>query len=147
MRNLTDYIKNPVHKKIAEVYGKARTPEELESARQYQNQIVDAMTPEEKEVYERELVEDHYRMLAAMDEDISVLRAEVIRKKLGDTPRFINWTQIATTYFGKSQSWLMQRLNGNKVNGKEAIFSEQEAKQLETALHDIGKKLSAISLV
>lgn len=50
-----------------------------------------------------------------------------------------------TTYFGKSQSWLMQRINGNKVNGKEAHFSADEAKQLEAALHDIGNKLLSIA--
>lgn len=60
--------------------------------------------------------------------------------KMGDMPRFINWTQIATTYFGKSQSWLMQR-----INGKEAHFSADEAKQLEAALHDIGNKLLSIA--
>lgn len=146
MRNLNDYIKNPTHKLIAEAYAKARTPEELEAAKQYQHELQEAMTAEEREAFDREFVEDHYRMLAAMDEDIADLRAEVIRKKLGDAPRFINWTQIATTYFGKSQSWLMQRLNGNKVNGKEACFSETEVRQLETALHDIGNRLLAIAL-
>jgi hypothetical protein len=85
------------------------------------------------------------RQEAAMDEDIADLRAEAIRMKMGDMPRFINWTQIATTYFGKSQSWLMQRINGNKVNGKEAHFSADEAKQLEAALHDIGNKLLSIA--
>ena len=66
-------------------------------------------------------------------------------RKMGDTPKFINWTQIATTYFGKSQSWLMQRINGNIVNGKEAHFNAAEAKQLEAALHDLGNKLLAIA--
>ena len=145
MRNLHDYIKNPTHKLIAEAYEKARTPEELEAAKRYQHQLQDAMTPEEREAFDREFVEDHYRMLAAMDDDISDLRAEVIRQKMGDAPKFINWTQVAITYFGKSQSWLMQRINGNTVNGKEAHFNAAEAKQLEEALHDLGNKLLAIA--
>lgn len=146
MRNLNDYIKNPTHKLIAEAYKNAKTPEELEAAKQYQQELQDAMTPEEKEAFNKEFMEEHYRILAAMDEDISEWKAEVIRKKLGDAPRFINWTQIATTYFGKSQSWLMQRLNGNKVNGKEACFNEAEVKQLESALHDLGRQLLSIAL-
>ena len=68
-----------------------------------------------------------------------------MRRKMGDTPKFINWTQIATTYFGKSQSWLIQRINGNKVNGKEARFTPAEVKQLEAAFHDLGHKFLAMT--
>lgn len=128
-----------------EVYDKARTPEELEAAKRYQHEIQDAMTPEEKKEYDDAVIADFRRMLAAMDEDIADLKAEAIRRKMGDTPKFINWTQIASTYFGKSQSWLMQRINGNQVNGKEAHFNAAEAKQLEEALHDLGRKLLAIA--
>lgn len=145
MRNLNDYIKNPMHKLIADAYAKAKTPEELEAARRYQHELQAAMTPEEKEQFDREFMEDHFRILAAVDEDINEWRSEVVRKKMGDTPKFINWTQIANTYFGKSQSWLMQRINGNRVNGKEAHFNAAEAKQLEAALHDLGQKLLAIT--
>ena len=145
MRKLNDYITHPVHKKIAEAYDKANTPEELEAAKRYQHELQDAMTPEEQQEYNDAMVSDFRRMMAAMDEDIADLRAEAIRMKMGDTPKFINWTQIANTYFGKSQSWLMQRLNGNTVNGKEARFNPAEAKQLEAALHDLGNKLLAIA--
>ena len=145
MRNLNDYIKNPTHKLIAEAYDKANTSEELEAAKRYQQELQDAMTPEEKEKFNREFIEDHLRIFAAIDEDIADLKAEAMRKKMGDAPKYINWTQIATTYFGKSQSWLMQRINGNKVNGKEAHFNAAEAKQLEAALHDLGHKLLAIA--
>ena len=145
MRNLYDYIAHPVHKKIIEVYNKANTPEELEAAKQYQHELQDAMTPDEKQEYNDAVISDFRRMMAAMDEDIADLKAEAMRKKMGDTPKFINWTQIATTYFGKSQSWLMQRINGNMVNGKEAHFNAAEAKQLEKALHDLGHKLLAIA--
>ncbi len=145
MRNLYDYISHPVHRKIAEVYDKANTPEEIEAAKRYQHELQDAMSPEEQQEYNDAIIMDFRRMMAAMDEDIADLRAEAIRMKMGDMPRFINWTQIATTYFGKSQSWLMQRINGNKVNGKEAHFSADEAKQLEAALHDIGNKLLSIA--
>lgn len=146
MKNLNKYIKNPTHKLIADAYQNAKTLEEREAAVRYQHELQDAMTPEEKEVFDREFVEDHYRILAAIDEDINEWKAEAIRRKLGDAPRFINWTQIATTYFGKSQSWLMQRLNGNKVNGKEVSFNEAEIRQLQDALHDVGRQLMAIAL-
>lgn len=113
--------------------------------RQYQHELQDAMTPEEKQEYNDAMISDFRRMMTAMDEDIADLRAEAMRKKMGHTPKFINWTQIASTYFGKNQSWLMQRINGNQVNGKEAHFNAAEAKQLEEALHDLGHKLLAIA--
>jgi len=146
MRNINDYIKNPTHKLMAEAYEKAKTPEELKAAEEYQFQLQAAMTPEEKAIFDKEFVEDHLRMLAAIDEDIADLRAEALRKKMGDMPKFVNLSQIARVYFGKSQSWLMQRINGNKVNGKEARFTPAEAKQLEAAFHDLGRKFLAMTL-
>lgn len=146
MRNINDYINNPTHKLMAEAYEKATTPKEIEAAAQYQHQLQADMTPEEKAIFDKEFVEDHLRMLAAMDEDIADLRSEAFRKKMGDMPKFVNLSQIARVYFGKSQSWLMQRINGNKVNGKEARFTPAEAKQLEAAFHDLGRKFLAMSL-
>ncbi|MBQ3752000.1 MAG: DUF5053 domain-containing protein [Prevotella sp.] len=104
------------------------------------------MTPEEKKEYNEAMITDFRRMMAAMDEDIADLQAEALRKKMGDMPKFINLSQIARVYFGKSQSWLMQRINGNMVNGKEARFTPAEAKQLEAAFHDLGRKFLAMSL-
>ena len=145
MRNIHDYIQNPTHKLITEAYEKAKTPEEMAAAEEYQVQLQKAMTPEEKAIFDKEFVEDCRRMLAAIDEDIAELQAEAFRKKMGDMPKFINLSQIARVYFGKSQSWLMQRINGNKVNGKEARFTPAEAKQLEAAFHDLGHKFLALS--
>ncbi len=146
MRNLNDCITHPVHRKIAEVYDKAVTPEDIEAAKRYQRKVQDAMTPEEKKEYNDAMITDFKRMMAAMDEDIADLRAEALRKKMGEIPKFINLSQIARVYFGKSQSWLMQRINGNKVNGKEARFTPAEAKQLEAAFHDLGRKFLALTL-
>ena len=146
MRNINNYIQNPTHKKLAEMMDKAKTAEELEAVRQYQHQLQDAMTPEQLETFNTELVNDFRNMLSAVDEDIEDLRAEVLRSKLGDLPQTINWTYIASHYFGKSQSWLMQRINGNKVNGKEAHFNRSEVVMLESALHDLGKRLLSIAL-
>ena len=145
MRNLNNYITHPVHQKIAEIYDKAITPEELEAAKRYQHEVQDAMTPEEEKEYNEAMITDFRRMLAAMDEDIADLRAEALRKKMGDMPKFINLSQIARVYFGKSQSWLLQRINGNKVNGKEVRFTPAEVKQLEAAFHDLGKKFLAMA--
>jgi len=69
------------------------------------------------------------------------------RKALGGVIESINLSYIAKHYFGKSRTWLYQRMNGNKVNGKTAFFTRAERKQLEDALHDIGQQLLAVKLV
>ena len=58
MRNLNDCITHPVHRKIAEMYDKAVTPEDIEAAKRYQREVQDAMTPEEKKEYNDALITD-----------------------------------------------------------------------------------------
>lgn len=94
----------------------------------------------------RKEVEEYKRTLGPTNEYLSDSQAETLRKKLDDIIKFVNLSQIARVYFGKSQSWLMQRINGNKVNGKEARFTPAEAKQLEAAFHDLGRKFLAMTL-
>ena len=75
------------------------------------------------------------------------LDAAIIRKKLGDMPDALSMSYIAKNYFGKTSTWLYQRINGNNVNGKKAGFTSEEALQLQDALHDLGRRLSTIVLV
>lgn len=53
---------------------------------------------------------------------------------------------IAKNYFGKSRSWLCQRINGLAVNGKEARFTESEKATLDLALKDIAGSLLNVRL-
>ena len=66
----------------------------------------------------------------------------IARARLGDVPEAISFSYIAKKYFGKSRGWLMQKVNGNMVNGKQAAFTEEERKQFRSALKDISKQLS-----
>lgn len=77
-----------------------------------------------------------------MEEEVSHLR-----QQLGSIPEFINLSSVARRYFGKSRTWLYQRINGNKVNGKTAYFTREEMRKLEEALQDISKQLLAVKLV
>lgn len=71
---------------------------------------------------------------------------QVVRAKLGDVPEAISFSYIAKNYFGKSRAWLMQKVNGNVVNGKQASFTPEERKQFREALQDISKKLNTAAL-
>ena len=146
MRNLTELIENPTLREVIDRYEKADTPEELEAAKRYQKEVQAAMSEEERKSYNEASLSDYQRMLDAMEEDITELKAESIRRKLGDVPKAISLTYIASKC-GKSKSWLSQRLNGHKVNGKEAHFTASEAKMVEDALHDLGNRLLKVALI
>jgi hypothetical protein len=70
-----------------------------------------------------------------------------IRERLGSLPEIINLSSVARQCFGKSRTWLYQRINGNKVNGKVAYFTRAERKQLLDFLHGLGNELLAVRLV
>ena len=70
-----------------------------------------------------------------------------IKEKLGNLPEIINLSAVARQCFGKSRTWLYQRINGNKVNGKPAYFTRAERKQLLDFLHGLGNDLLAVKLV
>ena len=55
----------------------------------------------------------------------------------------INKSQLAKQYFGKSQSWFSQRLNGCLVLNKARAFKNEEYSILSDAFRDIAKRLLA----
>jgi hypothetical protein len=55
----------------------------------------------------------------------------------------INKTQLAKQYFGKSQSWFSQRLNGCMVLNKSAAFKDNEYHLLAESFRHIAKRLLA----
>ena len=77
-----------------------------------------------------------------MDEDVAD-----IREMLGNLPEIINLSAVARQCFGKSRTWLYQRLNGNRVNGRPVYFTRTERKQLNDFLHGLGNNLLAVRLV
>ena len=75
-------------------------------------------------------------------------RAEelVLRDKLENILPIVSVSYIAKTYFNRSRQWLYQRINGNMVNGKQAKLTKSEIQTLNTALQDIGKKISSVAV-
>lgn len=99
----------------------------------------DKLTADEYEEGVSQFIDGLDTALAQADEMIA-------RAKLGDVPEAISFSYIAKKYFGKSRGWLMQKVNGNMVNGKQATFTEDERKQFRAALQDISKQLSIAAL-
>jgi len=110
------------------------------------NEMRASMSDQERKEFNSALIAEARALLEKGDRMMEA-ESEHIRQQLGDVPDILSMSYIAKNYFGKSRTWLYQRINGNKVNGKPAYFTRSERKQLQEALQDIGKKLSAITLI
>ncbi|MGY0407408.1 MAG: DUF5053 domain-containing protein [Polaribacter sp.] len=53
----------------------------------------------------------------------------------------IKWASISKNYFGKSRSWLSQKMNGFDGNGSETEFSKDETETLKNALYDLSNRI------
>ena len=147
MNKIIDLITEPTFKETMVGLRNAKTEDERNAILARQQIMEDSLTPEEKEAKRKQLFTDVDNILKAVDVDIEELKAERIREKMGELDKAISFAYIAKHYFGKSQSWLTQRLNGSKVNGKEARFNKSEVVKLEEAIHDLGHKLSSLTLL
>jgi hypothetical protein len=61
---------------------------------------------------------------------------------LKQTFELLNAAKVAQDCFGKSRSWLHQRLNGYMVNGKPAEFTQDQKRQLAVYLRDKAQELT-----
>ena len=127
MEKATDNIKNP----------KIRTY--FEETTNRQPHTVNLSTEEIEEGVEQ----FDKGMRALMDE----VDEKLFRAKLGDLPDALSLSYIAQKYFGKSRAWLMQKVNGNTINGNPASFTESERQQFRKALQDLSNRISAVAMV
>lgn len=97
------------------------------------------LTAEEYEQDINEFDDGMRKIIAEADEMI-------FRAKLGDLPEALSFSYIAQKYFGKSRGQLMQKVNGNKVNGKIASFTDEELRQFREALQDLSEKMTAVAM-
>ena len=62
-------------------------------------------------------------------------------QQLDDIVIDVSWRQIAQDYFGKSSSWICNKLHGRDGNGGEGGFTDIEKLQLQGALYDIAERI------
>lgn len=98
-----------------------------------------ALSADEFEEGVNQFDEGMKKVLAEADEMIA-------RHKMGSITEAVSLSYIAKTYFGKSRAWLMQKVNGNMVNGKKASFTPSESQRMREALQDLSDKLSKAAL-
>lgn len=69
-----------------------------------------------------------------------------IRKQLGTKYDILPISYIAKHYFGKSVSWLHQRINGYSVRGRVYTLNDEQKKIFNEACQDIAKKIGSFKL-
>lgn len=75
-------------------------------------------------------------------QDITTLRQQIET----DDYKLIPMSYIAKHYFGKSASWLYQRINGNKVDGRVYTLNAEQKATFNRALQEIAKRISSFSI-
>ena len=64
-----------------------------------------------------------------------------IKQQLYDLLISISWSDLSRRYFGKSSTWLYNRLNGVDRNNQPVTFTEEEKEQLKGALYDLSIRI------
>ncbi|WP_300814497.1 DUF5053 domain-containing protein [uncultured Bacteroides sp.] len=77
-----------------------------------------------------------------MKQDIATLRQQIEEEDY----KLIPISYIAKKYFGKSASWLYQRINGNKVGGRQYTLNEEQKATFNAALQDIADRIRSFSI-
>lgn len=65
----------------------------------------------------------------------------IIKYKMRDILFAISWREISKTYFGKSSTWIYEKLDGRDGNGKPTSFTPEETMQLKGALCDLAERI------
>ena len=69
-----------------------------------------------------------------------------LREQLDGIIELLPMSYIAKHYFGKSASWLYQRINGNAVRGRVYTLNDEQKATFDAALQDIAKQISSFSI-
>ena len=82
--------------------------------------------------------------LNEMETDVEDIKQQALRQQLTDEAyKLIPWSYIARKYFGKSLSWLTQRVNGYTVRGRVYTLNEEQKQTLNRALTEIGATIGS----
>lgn len=115
--------------------------EERERADADMQAFFDSLTPEDNALLKEAVNEDFARIHQKVEESVRLAEQISIRKQLEEVLPVLSVSEFAKRYFGRSASWLHQRINGNAVHGKPAEFTPEEKQTLARALRDMASKL------
>ena len=105
---------------------------------QMANRMREIATPEEMQE-----VEELMRVwLNEIGDDIADIKKQIREEDY----KLLPISYIAKNYFGKSSSWLYQRINGTNVRGRTYTLNGEQKKVFNSALKEIGEKIASLSI-
>lgn len=119
------------------------TPEEENAFKLEVEKFTAQKSPEERQVLARLFIAGAEEAC----ENAEKLFDDTLRMALDNIYDAISWSYIAKNYFGKSRSWLSQRINGLKIHNKEVQFTLEEKKKLMQALLDLSANIKETAQV
>jgi len=101
------------------------------------------LSDEGKKVVQKEFMKGLDEKLEEADKLIKKID---IALEISEISRYISLSKIASDYFGKSKEWLYQRVKGYNINGKPAMFTDEERQKFSIALQNISRMAYETSL-
>jgi len=124
-------------KRIISDYHDASDSQKAEIRKKLKNDFSSLSEDEKKEV-QRVFLESQDAVIREGRELIAELK---LKKELEHVSKYVSMSYIANKYFGKSRQWINNRIKGNLVNGKPAVFTSDELNQFSTALVNLSNEI------
>lgn len=103
------------------------------------NELTDWLSAH-KDGHEQEIDAFMEDWLCEMEADNEEIKKEALRSQMDEKLyKLTPWSYIAKEYFGKSVSWLTQRVNGYSVRGHVYTLNDEQKQTLNRALAEIGE--------
>ena len=137
-------LKNKVMdiKKIISNYHNASESKKAEIREKLKNDF-SLLTENEKKEVQRIFLESQEAVIQEGKEALGELKLKVELERVSE---FVSMSYIAKNFFGKSRQWLNNRIKGNKVNGKSAVFTSNELNQFTAALNQLSEDIKNTAL-
>jgi len=129
-------------KTIISDYHGASDLEKKEIRERLKNDFSQLPENEKKEV-QRIFLENQNAVIEEGKEAIEELK---LKTELERVSEFISMSYVSRKFFGKSRQWLNNRIKGNLVNGKPAIFTRNELNLFSTALNQLSSEIKDTAL-
>jgi hypothetical protein len=110
------------------------------------DKLVDSFFKGKSESEKEKIVDSLIEVKLSKWEQIKDVSAEIsVLEQLDGMEEFVNLASISRTYFGKTKSWIYQRLHGYPIHGKPAKFTDEEKRKLSDALLSISENIKAVA--
>ena len=130
-------------KKLHEI-AHSGTPDAMERYAALSDEITLKYTSQEDADMIADFLINGYREIATEAKD--TIRYVNLKQQIAPHIEIIPLAYIAKKYFGKSTSWLSQRINGSKVRDKVYTLNSKDLETFNYALKDISKELGSLSI-